>query len=213
MSIAKSASILALLCIGFIVVKGTLQSKKNTAADHKKSVAKSTVIKKGLKSRAHQLKEYIKNNGLDSTTCFMINMGIASGEKRFFIYNLQKDSVEQSGLVTHGSGSETKSGELQFNNTVGGLATSLGKYKVGNSYYGKFGLAYKLHGLDVSNSKALERFVVLHSHDCVPAEEVAPFPICVSWGCPTVAPSFLKILQSKIAKAKQPILLDIQYTK
>ncbi len=218
MNIAKTALLLSFISLGFIlVVQGSLKlynknsfNKKHNTTLPKPSPASITKI---LKSRAQVLKSYNKKNGFDTTTCFMINMGIASGKKRFFVYNLNKDSVEESGLVAHGSGSETKSDGLKFNNTIGGLATSLGKYKVGNSYYGKFGLAYKLQGLDVTNNKALERFVVLHSHDCVPGEEVDPFPICVSWGCPTVAPSFLKILQEKIAKAKQPILLDIQYTK
>jgi hypothetical protein len=218
MSIAKTTLLLGFISLGFIlVVKGSLKLYKKNSAPTTNSTThlkpSPASITKTLKLRAQVLKEYTKKNGFDTTTCFMINMGIASGKKRFFVYNLQKDAIEESGLVAHGSGSNTKSGELKFNNTIGGLATSLGKYKIGNSYYGAFGLAYKLYGLDASNNKAIERFVVLHSHDCVPSEEVDPFPICVSWGCPTVAPSFLKILQQKIAAAKQPILLDIQYTK
>jgi hypothetical protein len=165
------------------------------------------------KKRATHLKKYIADQGYQDEYCFIINMGVASGKPRFAIYNLVKDSIEEKGLVTHGSGSETQKGDLIFKNTTGSLATSIGKYKIGNSYNGKFGLAYKLHGLDASNSKAFERFVVLHSHECVPNETVYPQPICASWGCPTVSPQFLKKLQLMIDASDKPVLLDIIYEK
>jgi L,D-transpeptidase catalytic domain len=140
----------------------------------------------------------------------MVDMKIESGKKRFFVYNLRKDSIELAGLVTHGSG-KVNSDAIQFSNTEGSLCTSLGKYKIGNAYNGKFGLAFKLYGLDSANSNAFNRYVVLHAHDCVPNEETAPFPICESWGCPTVAPAFLTMLKTYIDKSGQPILLNIYY--
>lgn len=154
------------------------------------------------------LKKYLKANKFNTTHCFLINMNIESGEKRFFVYNVSKDSVEIAGLVTHGSGTEG-SDTIQFSNQPNSLCTSLGKYKIGKSYQGKFGLAYKLHGLDNSNSNAFNRFVVLHGHSCVPSSQV-PYSICQSWGCPTVAPSFLQQLQAYIDKSTKPILLEIR---
>ena len=76
---------------------------------------------------------------------------------------------------------------------------------------GTFGLAYKLYGLDNTNSKAFDRFVVLHAHSCVPNEDVDPVPICESWGCPTVAPAFLSELKTVIDKSAKPVLLWIYY--
>jgi hypothetical protein len=96
----------------------------------------------------------------------------------------------------------------KYDNTVGCGCTSLGKYKVGNSYNGKFGLAFKLHGLDATNNNAFARFVVLHSHDCVPDSEVNG-EICQSNGCPTVSPAFLQQLKTVITSAKKPVLLWI----
>jgi hypothetical protein len=154
------------------------------------------------------LKRYLKANKFNTTHCFLIDMKIPSNYKRFFVYNVVKDSVELSGLVTHGSGT-TSTDEIIFSNKPNSLCTSFGKYKIGQSYNGKFGLAYKLHGLDTSNNNAFARAVVLHSHSCVPSEEVS-YPICVSWGCPTVAPSFLQKLQAYIDKSAKPILLEIR---
>ena len=138
-------------------------------------------------------------------------MRIASGKNRFFVYNLEKDSVEIAGLVTQGSGIGNNSETPTFSNTANSYCTSLGKYKIGKSYYGKFGLAFKLFGLDKTNSRAFDRFVVLHAHGCVPDEEVAPLPICESWGCPTVSPAFLTQLKSYLDKSNEPILLWIYY--
>jgi hypothetical protein len=164
-----------------------------------------------LKQKATQLASYGQAEDYNSQHCFFIDMRIASGKKRFFVYNLKKDSVEAAGLVTHGSGSDKGNNDLYFSNVSNSNCTSLGKYKIGNSYNGKFGLAFKLHGLDRTNSKAFERFVVLHAHSCVPDDEVSPLPICESWGCPTVSPTFLTAIKKYIDHADKPIVLWIYY--
>ncbi len=163
-----------------------------------------------LKQKADDIALYAKQNHFNNQYCFMVDMKIESGKKRFFVYNFKKDSVELSGLVTHGGG-KTNAAAIQFSNTPNSLCTSVGRYKIGNSYNGKFGLAFKLYGLDKTNSNAYNRFVVLHSHACVPNEEVAPLNICESWGCPTVAPAFLMELKKYIDQSEQPILLNIYY--
>jgi hypothetical protein len=158
-----------------------------------KEAANKKEILLRLNKKVIQAKDYIAEHGFDAEHCFLVDMRIPSGQNRFFVYNLGKDSVEIAGLVTHGSGI-TNSDAPVFSNTPNSYCTSLGKYKIGNSYYGKFGLAYKLYGLDKTNSKAFDRFVVLHAHACVPNDEVSPFSICESWGCPTVSPGlFLPI--------------------
>ena len=136
--------------------------------------------------------------------------GLGRPPYRFFVYNLVKDSVEIAGLVAHGSGI-ANSDTPGFSNTPNSYCTSLGKYKIGKSYNGKYGLAYKLYGLDKTNSKAFERFVVLHAHACVPNGEVSPLPICESWGCPTVSPSFLTLLKSYLDGAAKPVMLWVYY--
>ncbi len=160
------------------------------------------------KNHSSSLKNYAATNNFNTQYCFLVDMTIASGEKRFFVYDLKVDSTIVAGLVTHGSG-KVVSAKIQFSNQPESNCTSLGKYKIGNSYNGKFGLAYKLYGLDKTNSNAFNRFVVLHSHACVPLMEVAPQRICESWGCPTVSPLFLQVLKKYIDKADKPVLLWI----
>jgi hypothetical protein len=186
-------------------------SKSNVAIVASKKAKGKTETMLRLNKKAVQGRDYIATHDFNATRCFLIDMRIPSGEKRFFVYNLAKDSVEIAGLVTHGSGVGNNSITPLFSNTANSNCTSLGKYKIGKPYQGKFGLAYKLYGLESSNNKAFERFVVLHSHACVPNDEVAPQVICESWGCPTVAPAFLTQLQSYIDVSSKPIMLWIYY--
>ena len=95
--------------------------------------------------------------------------------------------------MAHGSGSETETNELKFSNAEGSLMTSLGKYYIGNSYNGTFGKAYKMYGLDSTNSNAFLRNIVLHAHNKMPYEEQFS-PIILSWGCPMLNLKFLLYL-------------------
>ena len=160
-----------------------------------------------LNSKASQAKSFVAKNGFNNSYCFMVDMSIQSGSPRFFVYDLKKDSVLQSGLVSHGRCNEDWLTGRKYGNEVGCGCSSLGKYKIGIPYKGRFGLAYKLHGLDSTNSNAYKRYVVLHSHSCVPNAEVSPAPICQSDGCPTVSPAFLTQLAAKLDKSEKPVLL------
>ncbi len=161
-----------------------------------------------LQNKASIAKTFAKQKGFDTSLFFLIDMSLPANRKRFFVYDLGKDTILNSGLVTHGNCNQYWLEGRKYGNEVGCGCTSLGKYKIGNSYYGRFGLAFKLHGLDNTNSNAFKRYVVLHAHDCVPDREVAE-EICQSNGCPTVSPGFLKKLETILKASKKPVLLWI----
>jgi hypothetical protein len=173
-------------------------------------ISKSETMNR-LKQKALLAKEYINEKGLDVTYCFLLDMRLPSGKNRFFVYNLEKDSVEIAGLVTHGKGSGKGTDALTFSNMPNSNCTSLGKYKLGKSYQGMFGLSYKLYGMEKTNNKALYRSVVLHSYFGVPKKEVYPAPICVSEGCPAISPEFLSQIKIYMDASNAPILLWIYY--
>lgn len=177
----------------------------------KESTAVAVNNTAAVKLHAAKIKPYLRQHAYNEQICFLVDMKIAPGKNRFFVYDFKKDTVVAKGLVTHGGGSQTATDALSFSNIANSNATSVGRYKIGNEYSGKFGMAFKLHGLDKTNSHAFIRFVVLHSHSCVPDEEVYPSPICTSLGCPTVAPSFLLQLKKYIQQSEKPVLLWIYY--
>jgi hypothetical protein len=121
---------------------------------------------------------------------------------------LKTDSLQANGLVAHGNCYEYLLEGRKYSNVVGSGCTSLGKYKIGATYTGKWGYSFKLHGLDTSNNNAFERTVVLHSHSCIPETEVKE-EICQSNGCPTVSPDFLNELKVILNTSKKPVLLWI----
>ena len=163
-----------------------------------------------LKQQAASMKEFTKANRYNTEFCFLIDMSIPSGKNRFFVYNLKKDAIEYSTLVSHGAGSFIPGSEqLQFSNIPNSYKTSLGKYKIGHSYYGTFGLAYKLYGLDTTNSKAFERAIVLHSFNRIPDAETYPGNIYVSAGCPMVSRASLTVLNKYITSSAKPVLMWI----
>jgi hypothetical protein len=158
------------------------------------------------------LKAYAAKNKCSQKYAFVIDMRIPSYKKRFFVYDLKKDSLVTASFVAHGTGSETFRGELVFSNVPDSRCTSLGKYKIGASYNGMYGFSYRLHGLDSTNNKALERAIVMHGNRCVPDEQKEEFPICFSYGCPMVSTKFLQKLKTYITQErKTPILLSIIY--
>ena len=178
-----------------------------SVAEPKKDDLSALTLAK-LKVKAGDVRKFVTSKGFNTTICFLIDMSLPSGQNRFFVYNLKKDTLYNSGLVTHGRCNQSWLEGRKYGNTVGCGCSSLGKYKIGNPYHGKFGLAFKLHGLDKTNDKAFDRFVVLHAHECVP-ETAIEDEICQSDGCPTVAPGFLQQLKPIITASSKPVLLWI----
>jgi hypothetical protein len=198
---------IAILSIAWFSTPGFWKRNMPVLAGNKANTNTRHLLEK-VKEKAGETKKFISLNKYNEATCFLVDMSLPSGQNRFFVYDLEKDTIQNSGLVTHGRCNENWLEGRKFGNTVGCGCTSLGKYKIGNPYTGRFGLAFKLYGLDKTNDKAFARFVVLHSHECVPESEIKD-DICQSDGCPTVAPGFLLQLKTIINESKKPVLLWI----
>ena len=198
-----------ILSISWFTSSGVWKRAKSIHSESPaKSLSISNALLKMLKQKAAEAKIFINSNNYNDQICFLIDMSLPSGDNRFFVYDLKKDIIKNSGVVTHGNCNQYWLEGRKYSNEQESCCTSLGKYKIGYSYKGKFGLAYKLYGLDKTNSNAFNRFVVLHSHSCVPETEVKD-EICQSNGCPTVSPGYLQQLKPIIDKSSKPVLLWI----
>lgn len=152
------------------------------------------------------------NRGYNSKIAFLVDMKIKSGKNRFFVYDLENNKILDQGLVAHGSGSETgiKGDILQFSNTPNSNCSSLGRYSIEKSYNGVFGKAFRLNGLDETNSNAMKRAIVLHRYKEVPDEE-KEYYIINSHGCPMVSDVFFKRLEKYIESSNSKIMLNVYY--
>jgi len=88
----------------------------------------------------------------------------ASSDPRFFLLDTNSGQVSRH-LVAHGRGSDpAHTGFLQrFSNQPGSEASSNGAYVTGDYYPGHYGRAMRVKGLDMSNSNAETRAIVVHS--------------------------------------------------
>jgi L,D-transpeptidase catalytic domain len=160
-----------------------------------------------LNMLAKKIYNYAAENGFSTKYCFLADMNLPSGRKRFFVYDLEKNSVVYSGLVAHGSCNTTFLSRPRFSNAPNCGCSSLGKYKVGEFYHGQYGKSFRLYGLDNCNSNAYKRAVVIHGYDCVPDEEIYPRVLCNSLGCVMVSYNFFDRLSRLIGKSEKPIVL------
>jgi len=197
----KTAFILLFILIAFIAYKAIWRTE---------SVKHETISR--IDSQVNQVKKVIKNDSrFNKDIAFLVDMKIPSGKNRFFIYDLKNNKIIDKGIVAHGSGSETGvKGKLKFSNVPNSLSTSLGNYYIGNSYYGKFGKAYRMYGLDETNSNAFKRDIVFHYYYDVPYEEKDGY-ICNSFGCPMVSKRYFEKIAKIIDNSKSNILLSIYY--
>ena len=154
-----------------------------------------------------KVNNYAIENGYSTQYCFLVDMSIPSGKKRFFVYDLGTNSVVYSGLCAHGSCNREFLDRAKFSNSTNCGCSSLGKYKVGEFYRGKYGKSFRLYGLDNSNSNAYKRAIVIHGYDCVPDKEIYPMVLCNSLGCVMVSYNFFDKLSRLIEKSDKPIVL------
>lgn len=162
-------------------------------------------------SKILEIKDFVKGKNYNQEIAVFINFKTHSGKFRYFVYDLKNNRILQKAIVSHGSGSViSRSNSLKFSNVEGSYQSSLGKYEIRENYVGKFGKAYRLQGLDSSNSNALQRAIVLHSYDCIPDKE-SENPACLSLGCPMLSKNALNETSKFIDQSKQPIILYAFY--
>lgn len=162
-------------------------------------------------SKVKEIKSYLKGKNYNQDLVVFINFKIHSGKYRYFVYDLKNDKILQKAVVSHGDGSVVKnSQDLEFSNVDGSHQSSLGKYEIKESYSGKFGKAYRLDGLDETNSNARSRAIVLHSYYCVPDNESTDLA-CLSFGCPMLSKNAFNETTKYIDQSKNPIILYAFY--
>ena len=167
-------------------------------------------------SKAEEALAFCKSNNMNQDFCLLIDFGIHSGKKRFFVWDFNKKEIIHQFLVGHGCGDNTWSGDETkdnptFSNTEDSHRSSLGKYKIGERGYSNWGVhtKYLMHGLEPSNSNALKRIIVFHSWEAVSDEEVYPNGTPEGWGCPTISNASFTNIDPLLKAATKPVLMWI----
>ncbi len=94
-------------------------------------------------------------------------------------------------------------------NTANSYASSEGKYIIGERGYSQWGInvKYLLHGMDETNSNALQRIIVLHGWDQVTDTPLYPDGTPEGWGCPAVSNNAMRKLDALLKSSEKRVLM------
>lgn len=125
-----------------------------------------------------------KKNFANQSYIAIINFSAHSSKPRFYLVNMTSGKV-QAYRTAHGKGSDTNNDGYaeRFSNTSGSEMSSLGYYRVAETYNGKYGYSVRLDGLSSTNSKARARAIVIHP---APYVSESSGRAGRSWGCPAL---------------------------
>lgn len=164
-----------------------------------------------LRTRAHNLKQFADENQCSQRIAIMVDYSMPSGANRLFVWDLQNDKLLYACLVAHGRGrGHDKYEPIKFSNEDGSHLSSLGRCRIAERYHGRYGLAYRLDGLDTTNSNVRSRCIVLHAHKAVPTFQIFPFRIVHSQGCVMVSRKDMARIDELI-RDERDVLLETYY--
>jgi hypothetical protein len=135
-------------------------------------------------------------NDFSKEGMIIIDYSLPSSIPRLLVYDANTHQVTMRLHVAHGKGSGMEQA-VSFSNESSSFKSSLGFFKIGESYHGKHGLAFRLIGLEPGiNDKAYQRGIVIHTADYVEEKFIQSAGRAGrSLGCPAVSPKgFNKLL-------------------
>ncbi|MDA6070948.1 murein L,D-transpeptidase catalytic domain family protein [Flavobacterium sp. AC] len=160
---------------------------------------------------------YCKRNNLNQDKFFLIDLGMHSGLKRFFVYDFNENKILKSYIVSHGCGDNkwgaTMSKEnASISNEFDSHCSSIGKFVVLDRGVSQWGIKvnYVLQGKEKTNSKARSRAIVLHSWEAISNDEVYPKGTPEGWGCPAVSNESMKEIDKLLQENKKVLMWIIK---
>ncbi len=164
-----------------------------------------------------EAKFYCKKNNLNQEKFILIDLGLHSGLKRFFVYDFKKNEISKSYMVSHGCGDNqwgktASKDKPQISNEFDSHCSSLGKYVILDRGVSQWGIKvnYVLQGKEKTNSNARSRAIVLHSWEAVPDDEVYPYGTPEGWGCPAVSNESMKEIDALLKTNKKVLMWIIK---
>ena len=147
-------------------------------------------LRSRVAKRAEALREYCLKEGYNTSVALFVDASRHSGRRRFVAWSFERNAPMFTCPVSLGSGakeSHVRSAYAEFSNNEGSHLSSLGRALVAERYEGRYGVAYRLDGLEVSNSNLRPRCVVLHGWEHTTSYPIWPRATVGSFGCPVLS--------------------------
>ena len=150
-----------------------------------------------FRRRAAELADYCRENGFNTRIALLWDLSKHSGRRRLALWSFEENRAVHIFVASHGSGSRQShipSAYARTSNVDGSHLSSEGRALIGERYSGRYGTAYRLEGMDESNSALRSRCVVLHGWRYTLSVPTWPLPAIGSWGCPVVSRRAMEVL-------------------
>jgi hypothetical protein len=136
-----------------------------------------------------------RGDASDPGTLTIIDFSKPSTQKRMWVYDLRSRTLLFEEVVSHGRGSGVTMATI-FSNLPESNRSSLGLFRMAETYVGKHGYSLRLDGLEPGvNDRARERAIVMHAADYVnPVAARAQGYLGRSLGCPALRPAISREL-------------------
>ncbi|MGR5555840.1 murein L,D-transpeptidase catalytic domain family protein [Vibrio fortis] len=154
-------------------------------------------VEKGL-SEYSKLKFDVKNDYIG-----VVDYSKLSSEPRFYVVDVESKTIEFEVLVSHAENSGYARA-TEFSSVMDSKKSTYGRFKTGESYYGKNGLSLRIDGLDQDiNDNVRQRLIVIHAAHYVSKEYVEKNVILGrSEGCFAIPYSNHKAIIEKLSNGR-----------
>ena len=157
------------------------------------------------------LRAWCQSRGYNTRIAIFIDLARHSGRNRFVVWDFEREKPMLICPVSHGSGSErshVRSAYARVSNEDGSHLSSIGRAIIAERYEGRYGVAYRLDGLDESNSNLRSRCVVLHGWEHTTSFPIWPIPTVGSFGCPVLSKKMMQRVDEILKNENRVILFS-----
>lgn len=168
-------------------------------------------LRSRVRERATKLLEYCRERGYNTRIALFVDLSRHSGRRRFVAWSFERNAPIFICLVSHGSGSaqsHVRSAYARTSNEDGSHLSSTGRALVAERYEGRYGVAYRLDGLDATNSNLRPRCVVLHGWEHTTSYPIWPRATVGSFGCPVLSRRMMQKVDT-LLQAEQGVIIEI----
>lgn len=166
-------------------------------------------LRSRVEARAAALRSYCEQEGYNTHLALFVDLSRHSGRCRFMAWDFEQNRPILSSPVSHGSGSQRshrRSAYARLSNEDGSHLSSVGRALVAERYEGSYGIAYRLDGLESTNSNLRSRCVVLHGWSYTTTLPIFPIPTVGSFGCPVLSKSVMARVDELLRNQSRVIL-------
>lgn len=168
-------------------------------------------LRSRITKRANELLAFCKREGYNTSIALFVDLSLHSGRNRFVVWDFEQEKPLLICPVSHGSGSQKphkRSAYAKLSNKDGSHLSSVGRAVVAERYEGRYGIAYRLDGLEDSNSNLRPRCVVLHGWEHTTSFPIYPIPTVGSFGCPVLSTKMMARVD-EILKNESNVIIEV----